>query len=300
MQAVLVMIVALLVGGPFGAFGRRSGINGVDSRAGTVEARSPVSSNSQAARQTAGLVQTAPCHIQALLTELMDPSHRRKVAGDVEQSTQGCRAEMLKMLETATMGPKEYDATRRVLARAGVAMPPFSGWFSVPKLKPGQVPAYRRMNLLKALAAMSDPRGLDLRKAYRDSLKWAFVLRGLGAQRSTAVAGPLVRFTFRLVGFAFRVEVNRDLENLGAYAVPDLLALASQRQVDWKQDRRRYLTRAFARYMLGVLVEGDPVAALASADRSVGGRSLNKKEGRQHSRLPTLFAIRYPRGVSSL
>ncbi|MCD6497443.1 MAG: hypothetical protein J7M25_03960 [Deltaproteobacteria bacterium] len=269
MQVVFVMLLALLSGGPLGPSGHRRAVEAVDSRTGAAGDRPLVSSSRATTNQAVPSMSAGACHLGDLLASLMDPGSRRKVADDVEQSTQACRTEMLEMLKTAAMGPKEYDAVRRVLARAGVAMPPFSGWFSVPKLKPGQVPAYRRVDLLKALVAISEPRGSDMRKAYRDALKWAFVLRGLSAQRSTAVAEPLVRFTFRLVGFAFRVEVNRGLENLGAYAVPGLLALASQRQVDWKRDRRRYLTRAFARYILGVLVEGDPVSALASADHSL-------------------------------
>ncbi len=182
----------------------------------------------------------------------------------------GCGSAMLDWLGRVPIGPSVYPRMRAVLQRAGVALPPYSGWFDPPKLKPGQLPPYRRVDPLVALSTRIRNPDDTARRVMLVSSVIAF----LSKRDDLDVAAKLVDFTFRLRGFAFRSAVSRALERLGPRAVPGLLSVASRKAVDFKVDRFGYLTRKYARYMLGVIEEGDPLVALSRADSRLRAKLL--------------------------
>jgi tetratricopeptide (TPR) repeat protein len=190
-----------------------------------------------------------------------------------------CVEPFLKRLESVELSAKHYDDLRRVLKRAGVELPAYSGWFKVPNLRKGELPPHRKYDIVKLLTEMEAPRGGEQARMYRLGLELAVMVRALGNLDSHEVAEPLVRFTFQRAGIALRHEVSRALESLRGYAVAGLLELRSIKVRDWKQDRRRYLIQKFAEYMLTVLPEGDPRLALSRADRPLKLR-LMKAYGR--------------------
>ncbi len=181
-----------------------------------------------------------------------------------------CAKSLLEALGQVRFGPTDYARVRTILQRSGVPLPPYSGWFDPPRLKPGQLPPHRRVDPLKAMLNHVRRAG-PLERRVVAALS---IVEALGRQESVEVASALVDFTFRLSGFAFRSQVGRSLERLGSWAVPGLLAVASRKPVDFKVDRFGYLTRKYAQYMLGVLEEGDPVVAVARADRKLKAQLL--------------------------
>jgi len=187
----------------------------------------------------------------------------------IENAPPSCLKKILDTLGKTTMGPQEYDTVRKVLQRAGVPMPVYSGWFRVPTLKKGEAPVHRSVDVLEKLVGYQEPRGEELKRAYRDALFLCALIRALGEMETTDAAEPLIRFTFRRAGFAFRHEVSRAIEKMRSYAVPGLLKFATMKVGDWKRDRDRYLMQAYAEYMLTVLREGDPASALSWADYSL-------------------------------
>lgn len=187
----------------------------------------------------------------------------------LENAPSSCLKDMLDTLGKTTMGPQEYDSVRKVLQRAGVSMPVYSGWFRVPTLKKGEVPVHRSVDILEKLVGYQEPRGKELKRAYRNALFLCALIRALGEMETTDAAEPLIRFTFRRAGFGFRHEVSRAIEKMRSYAVPGLIKFATMKVGDWKSDRDSYLMQAYAAYMLTVLREGDPASALSWADFSL-------------------------------
>ena len=209
-----------------------------------------------------------PCELSNWSASILkgSPKERSAAVKALSEAPAACLRPMLKRLQTIEMGPKEYDDIRKVFKWAQIPVPVYSGWFKVPKLKKGEAPAHREVDLLAKLQSYKEPRSDELKAAYRRSLLLCALVRGLGQLEHTAVAEPLVRFTFKRVGFSLRHEVSRALERLRAYAVPGLLELAALDARDWKSDRVRYLLQKYSSYMLNVLREGDPQTALSWAD----------------------------------
>ncbi len=198
-----------------------------------------------------------------------DSAELRTAVDNIVSAPSVCLQPMLDGLEKAEMDSEEYDNARRIFQRAGIPMPVYSGWFAVPKLRKGEAPAHRSHDILESLLRFDEPRHDPLKSVYRKTVYLCGLVRGLSNMEDTSVAEPLTRFTFRRAGFVFREEVGRALENLRAYAVPGLLELAEMETGDWKSDRDNYLLQAYAAYMLTLLREGDPRAALAWADQSL-------------------------------
>ncbi len=190
-----------------------------------------------------------------------------------------CAPAFLRYLESYRLRGPRYERARGIFQRAGVPAPPYSGWFNVPKLKPGQQPPFRRVDSLSLLLGVRVSRQDEPLRA-----ELAGVLariRGIGESHDPDVVAPLVTFTFRPDGYLFRTEVSRAIETLGSAAIPGLLDLASWPRVRYDQDRFRYLVRKYARYMLTVIEEGDPLVALSRADRKLKLRLL-AAYGRHH------------------
>jgi len=158
------------------------------------------------------------------------------------------------------------DKQRILLVQAGLTLPGPTGWFNIPKLKPGEKsPA--DSNMLATMLRRPVPGNPARRQAYVLILETCAVLRGLGGMRDLSIAEPLVRFTFKPYGIAFRWEVVRAIRGLGGFAVPALLKLSRLRVRDWKKQRTRFLLRRFAFHLLTTMEEANAQHALATADK---------------------------------
>jgi len=146
------------------------------------------------------------------------------------------RAIYLRRLQMAKL--RRFTEKQRVmLARAKMTIPGPTGWFNIPKLKPGEKsPADQDM--LATIIAQRPPTDFGRRQAYVALLESTCILRGLAAMRDLSIAEPLVRFAFAPYGITFRWEVVRAIRGLGGYAVPGLLKLSRLRVRDWRKQRR--------------------------------------------------------------
>lgn len=216
-------------------------------------------------------VSAATCPFSQWKTALQkkDRAAKKNALKAMSAGNRECVAVFLKRLADVELSGDQYANLRRVLERAKIPLPSYSGWFKVPKLRKGQPAPHRRVDILASLQAMDRPHGHQRAAMYDLALELTAIVRGLGNMESAEVAEPLARFAFRRAGIALRHEVSRALENLGPYALGGLYKLRAIRVADWKQDRRRYLLQKYGEYMLTVLREGDPRVALAEADRKL-------------------------------
>ncbi|MFH2009424.1 MAG: hypothetical protein ABI333_22725 [bacterium] len=160
------------------------------------------------------------------------------------------------------------EAQRILLVQAGLTLPGPTGWFNIPKLKPGEKsPA--DVDMLAAMLQRPVPKDVARKQAHVLILETCSILRGLGGMRDLTIAEPLVRFSFMPYGIAFRWEVVRAIRGLGGYAVPALLKLSRLRVRDWKKERTRFLVSRFAFHLLTTMEEANAQHALATADKTL-------------------------------
>lgn len=194
-----------------------------------------------------------------------DVKARRAACETLSQADSSRRAVYLSRLGLAKLRI-HTERQRILLARAKIALPGPTGWFNIPKLKPGEKsPADQDM--LATVIAQAAPADDRRRRAYVALLESMCILRGLGAMRDLRIAEPLVRFAFAPYGITFRWEVVRAIRGLGGYAVPGLLKLSRLRVRDWKKQRTRFLMRRFTYHLLTTMQEANPDHALSLADK---------------------------------
>jgi len=194
-----------------------------------------------------------------------DVKVRRAACTTISRADESRRTPYMRRLHLARLR-LHTEKQRILLARAQIALPGPTGWFNIPKLKPGEKsPADQDM--LAAVIAQPAPADLGRRRAYVALLESMCILRGLGAMRDLRIAEPLVRFAFAPYGITFRWEVVRAIRGLGGYAVPGLLKLSRLRVRDWKKQRNRFLVRRFSFHLLSTMQEANPDHALSAADK---------------------------------
>jgi tetratricopeptide (TPR) repeat protein len=190
---------------------------------------------------------------------------RRAACSAISSADDSRRAAYLRRLGLAKFRSLT-EKQRILLARAKMTVPGPTGWFNIPKLKPGEKsPADEDM--LATIIAQKAPADFGRRRAYVALLESVCILRGLGAMRDLRIAEPLVRFSFAPYGITFRWEVMRAIRGLGGYAVPGLLKLSRLRVRDWKKQRTRFLVRRFSFHLLTTMQEANPDHALSVADQ---------------------------------
>jgi len=194
-----------------------------------------------------------------------DVKVRRAACETISRADDSQRDLYLRRLQLARLRT-HTERQRVLLARAKIELPGPTGWFNIPKLKPGEKsPADQDM--LATVIAGAPPPDTARRQAYVALVESMCILRGLGAMRDLRIAEPLVRFAFAPYGITFRWEVVRAIRGLGGYAVPGLLKLSRLRVRDWKQQRTRFLVRRFAFHLLTTMQEANPDHALSVADK---------------------------------
>ncbi len=193
-----------------------------------------------------------------------DVKVRRAACTSISRTDDSRRVRYLQRLRRPKL--RRFTEKQRILlARAKVELPGPTGWFNIPKLKPGQKSPLDQ-DMLATLIAQSPPGDLGRRQAYAALLEGMCILRGLGAMRDLRIAEPLVRFAFAPYGITFRWEVVRAIRGLGGYAVPGLLKISRLKVRDWKKQRTRYLIRRFSFHLLTTMQEANPEHALSVAD----------------------------------
>jgi tetratricopeptide (TPR) repeat protein len=194
-----------------------------------------------------------------------DARVRRAACDTISRADDNRRTLYARRLQRARLR-RHTERQRILLARLKIELPGPTGWFNIPKLKPGEKsPA--EQDMLAALIAQPAPADLGRRQAYVALLEGMCILRGLGAMRDLRLAEPLVRFTFAPYGITFRWEVVRAIRGLGGYAIPGLLKLSRLRVRDWKKQRTRFLVRRFSFHLLTTMQEANPDHALGVADK---------------------------------
>lgn len=194
-----------------------------------------------------------------------DVKVRRAACSILSRADDSRRTSYLRRLGLAKLR-LHTEKQRIMLARAKIVLPGPTGWFNIPKLKPGEKsPADQDM--MATVIAQPAPADLGRRRAYVALLESMCILRGLSAMQDLRIAEPLVRFAFTPYGITFRWEVTRAIRGLGGYAVPGLLKLSRLRVRDWKKQRTRFLVRRFSFHLLTTMQEANPDHALNVADK---------------------------------
>ncbi|MDY0000863.1 MAG: hypothetical protein RBU30_06180 [Polyangia bacterium] len=236
------------------------------------EAARPGGTAEEDTAQSLGEIPPAPRshqELDALLEKLGSKGARtRRVAVEsIRRAEPGQKALYLARLGKHSF--QKYAETQRLLlAAAGVVLPGPSGWFEIPKLKPGEKdPADQ--DVLEALLAHPAPADGARREAYARALETMAVLRGLSGMGELDLAEPLLQFAFEPYGVTFRWEVVRAIRSLGGYAVPALLKASRIQVYDWKKERAKFLLQRFANHLLSTMEQANPTQALAMADKKL-------------------------------